>query len=473
MDDARATRSAWSDGRMTTDLAPTGWAQAVQAGGLRLGGPLGRGSGGPRWSAVDETGARWALVQVEAAAAVRSADRLAALARVHDGAVAAVRSGLALAGGGVLVPVAAVHGADLGAVVAARGPLGAGEVVWVLGALARGLAALHAAGVVHGDVAPGNVVLGPDGPVLVDLVPGPDERGTPGFAPDDHRWRARPEGDLLALLALGAWLLAPGRGRTRDGSASAEQVLAVLAELRAAIAEPGRVAAPGAGQDGPARHVARALSTLPARAVEPFDPAVLARVSLRAMAGGGAPGTGTARAVRRRARARHRRRSPRAVLVVAIASAAVVTAGVVALASVTAVGDQVSARAAGVPAAGPVAAALQATDRRADALLTRDAPALAALTVPGSAVAAADRRALAALATGAVATGRPLAVTAAPSSVAGCSAAGRPSGAGCAVVGATTWSLRGSTVTATSVDLLLAGSTSTGWRVWSVRPSDR
>ncbi|MFC7588092.1 serine/threonine protein kinase [Nonomuraea antimicrobica] len=73
-----------------------------------------------------------------------------------------------------------VEGPSMSAVVEADGPRG-GEKLdrSALGMLA-GLGALHQAGVVHGNLHPGNVVCGPQGPVIVDY--GVARGGVPAFS---------------------------------------------------------------------------------------------------------------------------------------------------------------------------------------------------------------------------------------------------------------------------------------------------
>lgn len=62
-----------------------------------------------------------------------------------------------------------VPGPSLQRRVGERGPLGCVELARVGSAVADGLVSVHAAGVVHRDVKPSNILLSPDGPQIIDF----------------------------------------------------------------------------------------------------------------------------------------------------------------------------------------------------------------------------------------------------------------------------------------------------------------
>lgn len=188
-------------------------AHAPSVPGYRTGRLLGFGGSGEVWAATSEsTGAPVAL-KVARPAADRAAFRheAALLQRIDHPHI--VRTlGLVDADDGSVLILERATGGSLAALVGARGPLDVGEVVTLLTSLAGALADLHSRGLVHGDVAPGNVLFADDArPLLGDLGAAaltgvPAERSaTPGFA--DPPTAGRPEGDVAALAAVGWFAL--------------------------------------------------------------------------------------------------------------------------------------------------------------------------------------------------------------------------------------------------------------------------
>jgi serine/threonine protein kinase len=128
-----------------------------------------------------------------------------------------------------------VPGESLAAILAARGPLPEGQVVDLGRQLADALGAVHAAGFVHRDVKPGNVLVTPAGAAkLVDFgqaLPAgespPDNPAAAGtlayMAPEQlRRDSVDPRTDLWAL---GALLYETATGRRPFVGATADQVV--------------------------------------------------------------------------------------------------------------------------------------------------------------------------------------------------------------------------------------------------------
>ncbi|WP_042212544.1 protein kinase domain-containing protein, partial [Demequina mangrovi] len=116
-----------------------------------------------------------------------------------------------------------------------------GEWVWLVVGIAEALAALHASGLTHGDIAPANVMIA-RAPVLVDLV-GPSlghERGTPGFAAPE-RAAGGPPSAADDVHALGAVALAAApEGFRSDAEAWMAPLLARDPSVRPAAAAVAR-----------------------------------------------------------------------------------------------------------------------------------------------------------------------------------------------------------------------------------------
>ncbi|MGA5124942.1 bifunctional serine/threonine-protein kinase/ABC transporter substrate-binding protein [Streptomyces pseudogriseolus] len=159
-----------------------------------------------------------------------------------------------------------VPGPSLAEAVAAHGPLPAPAARVLGGLLAGALAAVREAGLVHRDVKPGNVLLAPDGPRLIDfgIARAVDDTaltasglvvGTPGFlAPEQARGEAATSAS--DVFALGCVLAYAMSGRPPFGTGEPDALL-----YRTVHDDPGL-----GGVDGALRPlVARCLDKHPER----------------------------------------------------------------------------------------------------------------------------------------------------------------------------------------------------------------
>jgi hypothetical protein len=152
-------------------------------------------------------------------AAEALAREVALLARIDDPHVVRLHRVVRLHAGGHALVLEHAGGGNLGALVAARGALDPAEVTTLVVPLAQALERLHARGLAHGDLSPGNVLFAADGrPMLSDLgvsrllgITGPGPHGTPGFVdPALGRGVDPRAGDVWSLAALG-WFALTGR----------------------------------------------------------------------------------------------------------------------------------------------------------------------------------------------------------------------------------------------------------------------
>ena len=128
-----------------------------------------------------------------------------------------------------------VAGPSLSEAVRDRGPLSAASLLALAAGLAKSLSAIHAAGVVHGDLKPSNVLLALDGPRVIDFgisqaaEAAPLDRsglvvGTPSFmSPEQAAGQA--VGSRSDVFSLGAVLAFAATGRRPFGSGQAAAVL--------------------------------------------------------------------------------------------------------------------------------------------------------------------------------------------------------------------------------------------------------
>ncbi|WP_182887667.1 serine/threonine-protein kinase [Microbispora sp. H10885] len=157
---------------MPAFLAPLRPGDPADIGGLRLSGRLGSGGQGVVYLAETEHGDRVAVKVLHASgdpdADARFRREAEVLPRVASFCTAQVLR-VGTAGGLPYIVSEFIEGPTLQRVVAERGPLRGRELRRLAIGMVTALAAVHAAGVAHRDLKPANVLLGPDGPRVIDF----------------------------------------------------------------------------------------------------------------------------------------------------------------------------------------------------------------------------------------------------------------------------------------------------------------
>lgn len=218
-------------------------------GGYQVVGVLGRGGSGAVYRVTDDAGTPAALKLVDARADAVAATRLerevAALQSLRHEAVPRVIDA-ELDGDETFVVFELVPGDSLFHYVQERGPLRGEQLAAFAERMASALEAAHAAGVVHRDVTPSNVMMGPDGPVLIDfglshrqdderltrdglvsgtagyVAPEVIDGADPGPIADDWAWAATVAYAMSGTAPFGSGSKAIGR--TLDGDLTIAQV---------------------------------------------------------------------------------------------------------------------------------------------------------------------------------------------------------------------------------------------------------
>jgi hypothetical protein len=165
---------------------------------------------------------------------LRLRQELQAAARVHGPHLASILDA-DLNGPVPYIVSAYVDGPSLESLISRNGPLPESEAAALAAGLAEGLSAIHAAGIAHRDLKPGNVLLSPDGPRITDVglagamtAPGSSLTsaagatavlGTAGFLSPEaiEEGSAGPASDIFAL---GVLLTYAATGRMPFGEAS-------------------------------------------------------------------------------------------------------------------------------------------------------------------------------------------------------------------------------------------------------------
>ncbi|MCK7623080.1 PQQ-binding-like beta-propeller repeat protein [Streptomyces sp. RS10V-4] len=225
-------------------MHPLGTGDPLRLGPYRLLGVVGEGGMGKVYAGRDAAGtvAAVKVLRPELAGDAQLARRFvreAQAARAVTGDGVARVLGAQTEGGRPWIATEFLAGPTLDQAVAAHGPFGEAAVRALAASLARTLAAIHAAGLIHRDLKPPNIVLTSSGPRVIDFGIARPEHGltltatgqvpvTPGYgAPEQVLGRrVAPAADVFSLGAVLVYA-ASGRRAFDGGHLAAVQYAAV------------------------------------------------------------------------------------------------------------------------------------------------------------------------------------------------------------------------------------------------------
>ncbi|MEV7906572.1 WD40 repeat domain-containing serine/threonine-protein kinase [Streptomyces anulatus] len=168
----RRTAPSCSNGVTITVSSPLTRDDPERIGGYWLAARLGAGGQGVVYEAYDASGSRYALKTLHRAADPFLRERFTREAEAARRVAPFCTARIVLADVDGDVPYLVseyVAGPTLAAAVRADGPPSPDAVLRLATGVATALSAIHQAGVVHRDLKPGNVLLGPDGPRIIDF----------------------------------------------------------------------------------------------------------------------------------------------------------------------------------------------------------------------------------------------------------------------------------------------------------------
>lgn len=257
------------EGMLPPGVRPLTEDDPVRLGGHALIGRLGSGGMGVVYLGQDPAGNHVAIKAARAGADEETISRFEAEAACLRRAPQACTTRLVADGSGRRPPYIVteyVEGRSVEHVVETGGPLQPEQVTALATGVGRALAAIHEVGLIHRDLKPGNILLTPTGPRVIDFgisqqvgaAGGPTGPGSvvgsPGWIPPErlNHYPASPASDVFGWGCLVAYA---ATGRNPFGKGDAEEV------VRRTLREPPDLD----GIESPLRElVAKALSKEPA-----------------------------------------------------------------------------------------------------------------------------------------------------------------------------------------------------------------